>query len=104
MKNRIVTIYADPVTRTGLPAQAEILKVLHDYGILIHCEVRMTDTGIICNMFVNKSEPSPELERQYVEDNYTDFTNLKRGCRGFFIILIGLFIVFLFLYVRRNYF
>ena len=46
MKNRIVTIYADPVTRTGLPAQAEILKVLHDYGILIHCEVRMTDTGI----------------------------------------------------------
>lgn len=63
MKNRIVTVYTNPIARTGLPAQAEILKVLHDYGILIYYEVQMANTGIICNMFVNKSEPSPELER-----------------------------------------
>ena len=40
MKNRIVTVYANPIARTGLPAQAEILKVLHDYGILIYYEVQ----------------------------------------------------------------
>jgi len=52
-KSKTVNVYANPVTKLGFPAKAQILEVIKDYGSLQCCKVRMIESGMICNVFVN---------------------------------------------------
>lgn len=46
-----VIVYANPVTKTGLAEEAEILEVLKETKTLKYCKVRMS-SGRVCSVFI----------------------------------------------------